>query len=274
MYRVSVASDAERDEILSFLERRGLVENAELIADVAEPFRGGPEARVIVCRRGRQVVGVMYSWPVDRRPGGWEPPNDYWLEMDAVNRQAAEALINALPSGEVGGFEVRDPVIQGYFDALPDATRRESDLYFTVSLQRFRPVAGEDIVEVTVADAGLFEGCERQPNWEHMADEWRRFAIVRSNRVATRTGVGPVTPKRERGPRVVAISGLYTETRYRRMGLAKRLVSCVTEMILRDGDLPMCWTEPDNIVSARLFRELGYWQYAQRVDYLWRRPGR
>jgi len=268
MYRTSIASTANREEIISFLERRGLVENAWLIRQVYEPSE---DDTVLVCRRDNQVVGAACFWPRDPRqvqPQAYT----YMAHMDAVDRGAVAALIEATPTGEPTSFWLFNPMIQRYFDGLPDAGRADDDLYFTVSRERFRPVTGEDVIEVTAADAGLFEGCERQPSWEDMADESRRFAIVRNSRVATRTGVCPITPRNATKRRVVVISGLYTETPCRRMGLGRRLISRVTEMILREGNLPMYWTEPDNIASQRLFKGLRYWQYAQRVDYLWRKP--
>jgi GNAT superfamily N-acetyltransferase len=112
---------------------------------------------------------------------------------------------------------------------------------------------------LTAADAHLFEGCERQPNWEYYDWGRRHFGIVRDGRVATSTCVALIPPGEPR-TRVMAISGLYTETRYRRMGLGKRLVSYATELILREGYIPIYWTEPDNTASQSLVKGLGYWQ--------------
>jgi len=267
MYRSSIASDADRNQILAFLEQRGLVQNAWLIQQVYGPSE---QDTVLVCRRHNKVMGIACFWPRD--PRQVQPqPYTYLVHMDAVNRDAVEGLIEPLPAGERISFDLFNPMIQEYFDGLLEATREDGDLYFTVSRDRFRPVMGEDVIEVTAADAGLFEGCERQPSWEDMAEESRRFAIVRKGRVATRTGVCPITPHNATKRRVVVISGLYTETPHRCMGLGRRLVSHITEMILCEGNLPMYWTEPDNAASQRLARSLGYWQYAQRVNYLWRK---
>ena len=121
--------------------------------------------------------------------------------------------------------------IRGYFDIFPE------DLFFTVSSERFRPVAGEEVVELTSADAGLFEGCETQEvwerNWPYLSEAHHCFGIVRDGKVASSTYVGPIhdqfrdsdLPPGELESPVIAISGLHTETRYRRMGLGKRLVS-------------------------------------------------
>ncbi|HIE26401.1 TPA: GNAT family N-acetyltransferase [Candidatus Poribacteria bacterium] len=209
--------------------------------------------------------------PAGDRAPGYDPGRDYDVRMDAEDASAAEAMIAALPSNQLGHFTIFRPLIQEYFEALPGMERSEGDLYFTVSLERFRPVAGEEVIELTAADAGLFEGCERQRRWEDMGEEHRVFGIVRDGKVATSTGVAPITPAIATKRRVIAISGLYTETRYRRMGLGKRLVSYVTELILQDGHAPLYWTEPDKVASQSLAQGLGYWQIAQNMTYLWRK---
>ena len=99
------------------------------------------------------------------------------------------------------------------------------------------------------------------------------MAILRNGRVATSASLAPRTPKGATRCRVMCISGLYTQRRHRRTGLGRRLVSYLTELILRDGNVPEYWAEPDNVASRNLAASLGYWQYAQKVDYLWRRPG-
>ena len=48
-------------------------------------------------------------------------------------------------------------------------------------------------------------------------------------------------------------------------------MSCATETVLRDGNLPMYWTEPNNAASQELCKGLGYRQYAQQINYIWRR---
>jgi GNAT superfamily N-acetyltransferase len=209
---------------------------------------------------------------VEDRAPGYNPGTDYDVRMDAEDAPAVEAMITAFPSNQLGSFQLYNPLIQAYFEALPGLVRREEgDFYFTVSLERFCPVAGEEVVELTAADASLFEGCERQHRWEYMGEEHRVFGIVRDGRVVTSTGVAPITPARAMKRRVIAISGLYTETRYRRMGLGKRLISYVTELILRDGHAPLYWAEPDNAASQALAQGLGYWRIAQGMRYLWRK---
>lgn len=42
-------------------------------------------------------------------------------------------------------------------------------------------------------------------------------------------------------------------------------------MVFPIGNLPIYWTGPDNVASQRLCTGLGYWQYAQKVNYAWRR---
>ena len=277
MYRTSVATTAESEEILAFLERRGVLENAWLMSAVYNAFRWPEDCvAMIVCRSGDELVGVAYVMyqtkvPDEQRAPGFKPDHDYNVQMDAVDCPAMEALMEILPTHELGVSWASRPLIKKCFDGLAGVIRKPGDFYYTVSRTRFRPVAGEEVRELTAADAHLFEGCERQPQWKAYDERHRIFAIVREGRAATSVGVQPVTPP-DTTPRVIAISGLHTETAYRRQGLAKRLVSHVTEMILRDGDVPMYWTEPDNIASQRLAKGLGYRQYARQKQYRWRKP--
>ena len=276
----TVLGSPDREEILAFLERRGLAENAWLISCVFDTLqRREMSESVVICRLREELVGV--AWILDRRKipaedTDFNPGRDYDVRMDAVDREAVEALIEAVPTDQLGSFDIFRPMIQEYFGELRGAARMEGDLYFTVSPECFRPVAGEpvageEVVGLTAADAGLFEGCERQRRWEHMGEEHRVFGIVRDGRAATSTGVAPITPDTGTTRRGIAISGLHTETRYRRMGLGKRLVSYVTDMILREGHAPIYWTEPENTASQALAKGLGYWQVGQEIRYLWRK---
>jgi len=274
---ISIASRSDWENIFAFLDRQGLAENAWLIGSVfAALQRDEVWDTVLVCRRLHQLVSVAYMLdqtkvPVEARAPGYNPGHDYDVRMDAEDASAVEAMITAFPSNQLGSFQLYNPLIQTYFEALPGLVRREEgDFYFTVSLERFCPVVSEEVVELTEADAGLFEGCERQPNWEYMGES-RRFGIVRDGKAVTSLGSTPLTPAAESKRRVRTIGALYTETPYRRQGLAKRLVSHVTEFILRDGDAPLYWTEPDNAASQALAQGLGYWQIAQGMRYLWRK---
>ncbi len=273
---ISIASRSNFENIFAFLDRQGLAENAWLIWSVFDALqRDEVWETVLTCRRRHQIVGVAYMLnqkkvPVEDRAPGFDPGCDYDVRIDAKDASAVEAIVANLPSEQLGRFSIFSPLIQAYFEALPGVSRREDVLYFTVSPERFCPAAGEEVVELTAADAGLFEGCERQPHWEYMGEEIRIFGIVRDGKAVTSLGSIPFTPAVGSKRRVRSIGGLYTETPYRRQGLGKRLVSYVTELILRDGDVPIYWTEPDNVASQALARGLGYWQIAQQMTYLWR----
>lgn len=273
VYRTSIATSSDRDEIIGFLEKQGVLENAWLIWDVSDSFAGrkDPES-LVVCRSRTDVVGVAYICQATEDRSGCKPSYDYDARLDAVDREAAEALLAGLPKGQSVYFTlVFRPVVQEYLGNLPGCTRHDGDLYFTVTPDRFQPVPSEDVVELTAADAGLFEGCEKQPAWESMRDNSRMFAIVRDGRAASSVSCGPFPPKFVTSPRVFTVAALHTETPYRRMGLARKVVSHATDIILRDGGVPMYWTEQDNMASQELCKCLGYWQYARQARFLWRK---
>jgi len=272
MYQISIASNPDREEIFAFLEKQGSVLNAWLIWEVSDAFQYNPDGiSVLICRLGDEIVGVAHilDWiKTPPGPSGWKPNYDYDVRMDAVDREAVEALVEAFPIGLLGHFWIFRPMIQEYFQELSDATHTDGDLYFTVSPEHFRPVTGEKVIELTAADAHLFEGCEKQRSWE---DGDHIFAIIRNDRVATSVSLGFVTPKTAIKNRVEAIMDLYTETKYRRMDLGSQLVSHVTEVILHNNHVPVYWTEPENIASQALAKGLGYFQVGKAIFYRWRR---
>lgn len=278
MYQTSIASSQDHEKVLAFLEKQGLVENVWLIQDVSNALLYNSDWNsVMICRFYDEIIGVAHvlDWrKIPPSPSGYKPKFDYEVRMDAVDRKTLETLIEAFPTDLVGEFRVFRPMIQKYFQELPDAKCMGVDggLYFTISPERFQPVIGENVIELTANDAGLFEGCEEQRSWEYRAEEDKVFAIVYNDRAVTSVGIGAITPKTGTKHRVIAIGGLYTETKYRRMGLGKRLVSHVTEIILQDGNVPIYWTEPENIASQSLARSLGYWQIVgQTITYRWRK---
>ena len=172
MYRTSVASSAESEEILAFLAGRGVLENVWLLSSIHNAFRWPQDCvAVIMCRRDDRIVGVTWILyqarvPDEQRAPGYKPDHDYHMQMEAMDRRAIEALIATPPADELGAAYSRRPPIQEYFDGLPGVIRKPGDLYYAVSAERFRPVGGEEVRELTPADAQLFEGCERQPRGE------------------------------------------------------------------------------------------------------------
>ncbi len=221
MLRAVRTSIGNMDAILQLLERRRL-HNAWLIwfawDALHDPDHSG---EVVICRSGSQLLGAAY---LGQRPLRDEKaPADFDVHMDAVSADAARALTEALCPGAIGHFQLFTPETRQFFDGLEDAKRHEDDLYYTVSAEHFRPVGRPDVVEMTEAEAGLFEGCERQPDWAHAHEESRLFAIVLDESVAASVCCTPITPNGATAPRVVSIGALHTETPHRRQGLGRRM---------------------------------------------------
>lgn len=266
MYTASTALPSDQESILGFLERRGFVYDPWLAWSVNDAL-GGCAAwmRVILCRRDDELAGVAaISWHPQK---GIEA--GYQARADAVDPEAAAALVSGFPVGASSSISLFDPVMQDYFSSLAGETRSDGDLYYTVDADRFRPVGGDEVVELSSADAGLFEGCENQPNWENESNGHRMLAIVRDGRAVTSLWSGLLPPKMPSGRWVATIGPLHTETPHRRKGLATQVVSRVTELILHEGNVPIYWTEPENVASQELCKGLGYWQYAQAARFKW-----
>lgn len=269
MFDISIASSPDRQEILAFLDREDLAMNVWLTQAVCGALDWPTDHdRVLVCRTSTEISGVA---AISGSPDtGFN--ESYCVRMDASDRGAITALIDALPNNATAHFQLLHPVLQQYLSGLQGSHCALANPYFTVSQEEFRPVSSDRVVEsYTAEDAHLFEGCECERNWEHRGAEHRILGITRDGKAATSVNCSPVTPIMPSGRRVVAISGLHTETKYRRKGLARLLVSHATELILGEGDIPCYWTEPDNEASQALCMSLGYYQYAREMRCAWRK---
>lgn len=272
VYQTSIASSQDHEKVIAFLEKQGLLENSWLIRSVSDAFQYNPDyISVVICQLHDELAGVAYILDYRKLPP--DPARDKMdynceVNIDAVNHEAFKTLLGIFPDDTRGNSQIFRPIIQECFRELPNAKGMEDDFYFTVSAKTFQPVKGENVIELTANDIGLFEGCEEPLSWEYNRSPV--FAIIRNGRVATSVVVFDVIPRIAGAKhRVIAVSGLYTETKYRRMGLGKQLVSHVTEKILNDGNLPIYWTDPKNIASQSLAKSLGYWQFGQKIIYRW-----
>jgi hypothetical protein len=277
MYKVRMATPQDRTQVFDFLVKRGLLENAWLAWYFDNAFKAQEHSEwdqvwsPFICCSAESILGAAFITHY-RRSSDYKGRHDYQAILDAVNAPVLCALAERLPDEELGDFFLHQPFAQGFFDSLPNAKRSGGDPYFTITPQQFRPVSGESLSLLTAADQCLFEGCEQQFDWEHRNEGSKVLAILREGRVASSLSTSPLPPADLPGPRVAGIGALHTEIPYRRQGLARRLVSYTTELVLKEGHLPMYNTEPDNIASQNLARSLGYWQYARRFSYEWRKP--
>ncbi|MHB0937222.1 MAG: GNAT family N-acetyltransferase [Armatimonadota bacterium] len=274
MLTIVKATFTDREEIFSFFEQHGLVENAWAMMFCQYTFHAMANqyynGDVLLCRDGAVLAGVAricdYSHipPFDRQ--GYDN-----IVLDAIGPKAIDCLLDALPTDESVSFSLLQPAIQVYFDSLPGFTRSASDYYYTISTEDFQPVTEEDVIEVKARDAALFDGNERAFPREFLDQnislgEKRYYAILRQGKVATCTSCSPISPA-DREHRVIAIGALETEIPYRRQGLARRLVSYLTRKILDGGHAPIYWTGPENKASQNLAMSLGYRQYALEMCY-------
>jgi len=269
---VTVASKQDENEILNFLERQGLAENAWLTWDVQGALNWlSGRKQVAICRRSGEITGTACIGRIGLSPSGWNPGYEYEAGLDALDHNAMQSITEALPNGTTILCVFFRSLIRDYFKVMPGASCSEGDLFFTVTPERFQQVEGNEIIELTPDNAGLFDGCERNPpDWERMG-EGRMLGIARDGKAVCAVGVAPIGPRMPSGRRAYAISGLATEVDYRRQGLAKELVSYATEWILQQNGVPIYWTGPDNTASQSLCQGLGYQQYARRMTSWWRR---
>lgn len=267
----SIATVSDKQPILKFLDSDNLAMNVWLIQAVCGIIDcPADHQHVLVSRVADEIVGVA---SVSGSPGA-AFNEDCRVRMDATDCEAAAKLINALPPNVTCHFQMLRPMLQQYLTELPGMQSDLACLYYTVSQSEFQPTDSSDVVQLTVSDRHFFEGCERQYNWEDIGTEHRVFGIVRNGKVAASVGCSPVTPMMPSGRCVVAISGLHTETEQRRKGLARQLVSYTTDLILRDGNIPCYWTEPENLASQALCQSLGYYQYSQELRCMWPKESR
>jgi len=267
MDQVTVATCTDRTETLDFVEQRGLAENSLLLQSLGPAFDVTYEwGTVLLCRRAGGLTGVAHHYRSARNPS-----SGYHAYVEAIDQAAVSALVEAFPSGMPGKLSALSTVVQSYFQALPGVAARIDDRYFTVSPETFTPVRGEPVIELTAADMALFDGCERSR--ENLALNFKfnakshLFAILADGKAVAAAWLGIFA--RGNHCNVQSICAIETETPYRRRGFGKRLASYLTELILRDGDVPLYWTGPDNLASQRLAASLGYRRFGTLIRYSW-----
>jgi len=270
MDQVIIATCAERTETLNFLEACGLAENSLLLQSLEPAFADAYDwGKVLLNRRAGVLVGVAHHYRSN--PSTWTPSCGYRAYIEAIDHDAVSALVEAFPTGMPGRLSALSPIVQSYFQALPGVAARVGDPNFTVTPETFTPVNGELVIELSAADMALFDGCERNRknlalNFEFNAKS-HLFAVIVDGKAVTAAWLGVFARGNHRN--VQSISSLETETPYRRRGYGRRLVSHLTELILRDGDVPLFWTEPDNLASQRLAANLGYRRFGTLMWYSW-----
>ena len=98
MYQASIASSKDREKVIAFLEKQGLLENAWFIWDVSTAFQYNPDGvySVLICRLRDDIAGVariLDYRKITPSPSGFKPDHDYDSRIDAVNRDAVKALL-------------------------------------------------------------------------------------------------------------------------------------------------------------------------------------
>lgn len=265
--KTTIARESDLPETLAFLDRE-LLANVWLIQESRSTLSYPTgHTRVLICRCAGRITGVA---TISGKTGvGFA--EGYKVRMSATDLTAADSLLEVFPSSAEGRFRIFNPILQQHIGDMSQSAHL-ADLYFTAWPNEFAPVEANDVVELTAADACLFEDSEcEQPEWEYMGAEHKVFGIICKSRVAALVGWSPVTPLMPSQRRVIAIGALYTDPRHRRRGFARRLVSYATDLVLRDDNLPCYWTEPENRSSQALCLSLGYRHYAQEMHCTWRK---
>jgi len=72
MYQISIASNTDREKVIVFLERQGLLENAWFIWFVSDAFQYNSNGiSVLTCQLDDELVGVAYIldyWKISPSP--------------------------------------------------------------------------------------------------------------------------------------------------------------------------------------------------------------
>lgn len=99
----------------------------------------------------------------------------------------------------------------------------------------------------------LGEHRERASLLERIRNEAGRFALTR------RDGkIVSIAWRVRESDESCAISGVYTCEEYRGQGLARRVVTYLTQQILSDGKLAYLFVDKENPISNHLYRSIGY----------------
>lgn len=259
------ATSDDQSQLLEFLEMRGIAENVWLIHFISDTRNfDDPVGKIYICKDRNRITGVACVGWNSSQPGG-----NCMIRVDAEGEDASAMLVNALPKSQSQLFIVINTNVQEYMDCLPGYERSERDLYYTVNPEQFQPVviSSNNIMEVTEELKHLFDGCENPPRWEYLSEDSQIDAYVLGDRAVSAVSTSPITPVSPSGHCAVSVGALYTQNEHRRRGYARELVSMVTESILSEGNVPIYWTDQDNIASQALCTSLGYQLYGLEVAY-------
>ena len=256
----------DKSQLLEFLEMRGLAENVWLIHSISDDtiFHDETAGQVYICKDNERIAGVVcVSW-YSGRPG-----EDCMIRLDAEGEEAFNLLLNAIPENKSQLLIAINTGVKQYMDSVPGYERINRDLYYTVNPEQFQPVviSSDNITEVTEERKHLFDGCENPPRWEYRLECSQIDAYILNDRVASSISTSPITPVLPSGYQAISVGALYTQNEHRRRGYARELVSVVTQRILFEGNLPIYWTDQDNIASQALCTSLGYQLYGLEVAY-------
>jgi|GEM_PF-2867717 len=265
MQIINATIDDQR-QLLEFLEARGLAENVWLIQSVSNDayFNDETVGQICVCKDQNRIAGVSCIGWNSGRPG-----EKCMIRLAAEGEEAFHMLVNAFPESQSQDVIIMNTDAQHYMDCVPGYERTDEDVYFTINPEDLKPYtsSSDRIIEVTEETKYLLDGCENPPKWAHKGIEDRIDAYVRDDKVVSVVATGPISPALPSGQRPMYICALYTETEFRRRGYARELIFEVTQRILSEGNLPIYWTDYDNLASQALCKSLGYHYYAQDAFY-------
>jgi len=262
------ATHEDKIELLEFMETRDPAKNVWLVSSITDAMEcDDPVEDILLCRDDQKLTGVAcFFWSCGRVGENCQ------VRLETENQESLLALLDALPESKSLRIPIINAEVQQYMDSIHGFEREDGDLYFTAVPEQFQPVAvsSDNIIEVTEDLKHLFEGCENPPRWGMYRAPYSRIdAYLINDRVASSVSSGPHSTVLPSGHRLYTVGALYTQTKYRRKGYARELVSLVTQRILSGGNIPIYWTQLENIASQSLCKSLGYYQYAREAHYCW-----
>ncbi len=184
--------------------------------------------RIVLTRSGNAVIGPSED-RVERARGHFT--DDVLARMRSRPQDAPSVMEE---------FGARDVEVQGAFYTRPEVFRPQRD-HTVFRLSPELPEGGPELGPLDLGEA---------------------YVVVEAGQIACRGLLLALSGY----PGVCAVGNVHTVPRYRRKGMARSIVSAVTEGILERGELPVLEFSLDDEAMLKICRDLGYRRFALEVD--------
>ena len=176
----------------------------------------------------------------------------------------------------IGYYDVSDKFLKSY-EAIVGGSHK-INLYMDVMYcDQVAPCDTSEVEQATAQDADeiahlyaefLREAIGENATW---GEKIAQIAQEIDNYVLWRVDgeIVSIASRKDTGKGLCRISNVFTKPEHRNKGYSRKLVTCLTEKILKSGDLPCLFVDQHNPVSNHLYQKIGYKYDKSRYEFVY-----